>query len=555
MAGPGDPAAERALLERRVDAAPEDAGAHLALARFALAAGDAETAVDSFALAHHYDPGSGEIMTGYARALRGAGDAAAAEAMARKAAENARASAAARLELAAALQALERDAESIAEYRTALALAPDNTEILCNLGGALNAAGGHAEAKQLLLRALRADPHLAEAHHNLGMLLRDTGETEAGIAEFRAALALQPSPATHCALALALRDAGGIEAALAEYDSVLARAPGFGEAMVERAHTLLMRGDYAKGWDAYEKRFAASRLVPRDFGLPQWNGEDTAGRAVLVFGEQGLGDEIMFASCIPELLARTGACVIECNGRLQKLFARSFAVPVHGGEKGDDTQWVRQFPRLGWQVPIGSLPRLFRGDAAAFARQPAGYLAADPARVDAWRRRYAALDQGKSSTKKIGIAWRGGIPRTRGGLRSMELAQLAPLFAQAGAQFVSLQHGDAGEEMQRCREELGLNLANWPGTGGDIDELAAMAAALDLVITVDNTTAHVAGALGVPLWMMLPRGAEWRYGNDATRVPWYPQARLFRHDSLQAGWGSVIVNVTAALRDAASGIK
>jgi Tfp pilus assembly protein PilF len=555
MAGTGEPAARRALLEQRVDAAPEDAAAHLALARFALVAGDLETAIDSFALAHHYAPGSAETMSGYARALRGAGDAVAAESMARGAVELAPVSPAARLELAAALQAQERNAEAIGEYRAALALDPEHAEILCNLGAALNTAGESGEAKQMLLRALRENPDLAEAHHNLGMILRDSGDPGAAIAEFGTALLLQPSSATRCAQALALRDAGDTGAALAEYDSVLAHAPGFGEALVERAHTLLMQGDYARGWEAYERRFAASRLAARDFGLPQWNGEDTAGRAVLVFGEQGLGDEIMFASCIPDLLARNVACVIECNGRLQKLFARSFGVPVHGGEKNDSTHWVREFPQLAWQLAIGSLPRVFRGNKAAFARQSAAYLAADPGRVDEWRQRYAALDEGKSRTRKIGVAWRGGIPRTRGGLRSMALTQLAPLFALPGIQFVSLQHGDAGAEIAHWPGQPGLPLAHWQGTGEDLDELAAMIAALDLVITVDNTTTHIAGALGVPLWVMLPRGAEWRYGSDATRMPWYSQARLFRQDARQSGWDAVVSGVAAALHDTVSGIK
>ena len=147
----------------------------------------------------------------------------------------------------------------------------------------------------------------------------------------------------------------------------------------------------------------------------------------------------------------------------------------------------------------------------------------------------------------VGLAWRGGIAGTRGALRSIELQALAPLFTVPGLQFVSLQHGAVRAELDNLRQQHGLDIASWDDTGADIDELAAMIAALDLVVSIDNTTAHVAGGLGVPLWILLPRGAEWRYGYDEASMPWYPRARLFRQRNSGSGWGEVVSRVTAAL--------
>jgi tetratricopeptide (TPR) repeat protein len=534
----------RQTLERRIESFPEDAGAHRELARLALESGEFEAAIDAFELALHFAPGDVDALTGLARALRLTGRATEAEGRTREALLHAPALLAPRLELAAVLKAQDRIDEAIAEYRKLLASHGGSPAVWCSLGLALHLEAEYEEAVASLSRALELDPDFAEAQHNLGLALRELGDIEGAIAAFRRALALKPGLlATHGALAHALRDLGRIDEALAEYDWVLADRPQDGDALLNRAYAFLMRGEYARGWDEYEKRIAAGGFAPRPFPLPQWDGGPTGGKRVLVVGEQGLGDEIMFASCIPDLIAREGSCVIECNARLASLYARSFGVPVRGGGKQDDAGWIQAHPDLGWQIQVGSLPRLFRREPAGFVAGAPGFLKADPARAADWRARFDTLGAGW----KIGISWRGGGPRTRGRLRSMALSELAPLCRLPGFRVVSLQHGDPEPELARCRHDNGMVVAAWPGTGADLDGLAAMIAGLDLVVTIDNTVAHLAGALGKPVWIMIPRGAEWRYGCGGETMPWYPSARLFRQEA--AGWPGVIARVAAALLD------
>ena len=536
--------AARQLLERRIESFPEDAGTHRELAQLAFENGELEAAIDAFELALHFAPGDVDALTGLARALRLTGRAADAEGRTREALACAPTLLAPRLELAAALKAQDRIGEAIAEYRSLLANHGGSPAVWCNLGVALHLQAEFEEAVASLSRALELDPDFAEAQHNLGLALRELGDIEGALAAFRRALALKPGLlATHGALAHTLRDLGRIDEALAEYDRVLADRPQDGDALLNRAYAFLMRGDYVRGWDEYEKRMAAGGFAPRPFALPRWDGGATGGRRVLVVGEQGLGDEIMFASCIPDLIAREGWCVIECNARLAPLYSRSFGVPVHGGGKQDDSGWIQAYADLGWQIQVGSLPRLFRREATAFALAAAGFLKADPVRTAEWRARFDSLGAGG----KIGVSWRGGGPRTRGRLRSMALSELAPLCRLPGFRIVSLQHGDTEPELTSCASDNGMLVAGWPGTGADLDALAAMIAGLDLVVTIDNTVAHLAGALGKPVWILLARGAEWRYGCSGETTPWYPSARLFRQEA--AGWPGVIARVARALLD------
>jgi tetratricopeptide (TPR) repeat protein len=375
------------------------------------------------------------------------------------------------------------------------------------------------------------------------LLQLETGQLSQALASFHRALNLQPGTLeTKSCIAHALRDLGRLDDAIAAYRDVLSQQGGFGDALANCSLALLMRGDYAAGWLQYEQRFIASGKRARSVGASVWRGESLAGRTIAVLSEQGLGDETMFASCLPDLLKTAGHVVIECDPRLQPIFSRSFAQATVRCRDGDGAAQDNDAARPDCEISIGSLPLHFRPARESFP-QTAGYLFADTGKVKRWRDSLGA----SGASRRIGIAWRGGTLRNRQYLRSLDLAEMLPVLRQPGCEFVNLQYGDRRNELNWICEQSGIvvrDLAQDVGT--DIDELAAAVEALDLVITVDNTIAHLSGALGKPVWILVPFSAEWRYGRDRESMDWYPTARLFRQPAPR-DWATVVERVAHCL--------
>ena len=200
------------------------------------------------------------------------------------------------------------------------------------------------------------------------------------------------------------------------YDRAIALDPAYLPSYLNRAAIWLLEEDYARGWQEYERRLANAELAPlhQRFGQPTWDGAPLAGRRILVYAEQGLGDEILFASCLPEVIDQAGHCIIDCDPRLAGLFRRSFPqATVHGGGQTDPTGWLDGLGPVDWKVPAGSLPLHLRRKPEEFPRH-SGYLRAAPEQVAGWRERLQALGPGP----KIGLSWRGGVPQTGRGSRS-----------------------------------------------------------------------------------------------------------------------------------------
>lgn len=276
------------------------------------------------------------------------------------------------------------------------------------------------------------------------------------------------------------------------------------------------------------------------FPYAPWDGKPLRG-GLLVLAEQGIGDEIMFASCLPNLRERVGSVALECSPRLAGLFARSFpGIAVHGLERGAAFDWPGRHPELQAKAAIGSLPGWLRTSSDAFPGHR-GYLVPDPVRVRRWRDRLDAL----GSSMKVGISWRGGSPKTRGPLRSVDLAALQPLLALEAVRFVSIQHEPAAEESERART---MNVAVWEEATADCEDTAALIAALDLVITVANTNAHLAGALGKRAWVLLNDSPEWRWLRAGNRSPWYPSLELMRPAG-RPWWDATVNRLAGRLRE------
>jgi tetratricopeptide (TPR) repeat protein len=438
---------------------------------------------------------------------------------------------------------IEQAAEA---HRTALAIDPSCVPVLCNHVSACVQLGRSDEAEQCASRAVRLQPSFFEAQSNLGHVLIEKMELERAIEAFRKAVALRPTaPMGHVNLGYAYAVIGELAAALKCYESALAQDPDCVPAHLYRGRLLLLQESYPEAWRELEWRQRAPgqeplhRLYAR---IPRWNGTPLAGRTILVYGEQGLGDEIMFASCLPQVIAEAGRCVIDCEPRLASLFRRSFPqAAVHTRDLAGIEQWLGQLG-ADCALPSGSLPLHFRRRAADFPRRQ-GYLQAAPERIAQWRSRLEQLGSGL----KVGLSWRGGIVETGRSRRSLDLEQLLPVLHQPGVNFISLQYGDCTGELNEAIPRHGLRIRHWQAAIDDYEETAALVCALDLTISVCTAVVHLAGALGRPVWVMAPLFPEARYGLTGESMPWYPSVRMFRQRAPGA-WDDVIVAVARELQ-------
>lgn len=437
--------------------------------------------------------------------------------------------------LACVLNALDEPLEAERHARAALAKAPDHAPALNRLSASLRAQGRHDEARAHLDRALALRSDYAEARFNLGILHQDRNE---------------------------------LHAALRCYDRAIALSPGDAVAHLNRASILLLGGDLMRGWAEYSSRFEAHRTPRRPFPYPLWDGSSLDSKSLLVYAEQGVGDEIMFASCFPDLLRSTERIVIECDNRLAPLFQRSFPdAEVVGGkvEKGKREDTTARTAALGpfdFQAAMGDLPRYLRPGLASFgacSRQRStsslpgvvprveGHLQPDSGRLAKWRARYASLGMGP----KIGISWRGGRAGAQQRLRSIVLTDWGDILATPGMHFVNLQYGDTQTERQCVKEQLGIDVHHWGDSNPlvDLDDFAAQIAALDLVISIDNATVHLAGALGRPTWVLLPFAPDWRWLLGREDSLWYAGLRLFRQP-FPGEWTAVLRRIVVELAQA-----
>lgn len=401
------------------------------------------------------------------------------------------------------------------------------------------------DALAVAATAVARAPRAYEAQLALGLAWHKSHEPGRALACCdTAALLHAGDPALHDLRGAALQELGKLDEALVEYERALALDPDFVHARYHRGLLRLLRGEFAQGWDDYELRRAdvhsALHAGAAASVLPYWDGSTLDGRRILVRREQGLGDEIMFASLVPQLAAGAGQVLLECDPRLRRLFARSFpAIEVL-----DDASQAAG--RADVEAGAASLARFLRRSTADFPRH-SGYLQADPGRVAHWRQRLSALGDGP----KIGISWTGGVRRTRRAVRSVPLQQWSPILQVPGTHFVSLQYteGAAGELAQAAARD-GIRAHHFPEAIADYEETAALVGALDLVVSVCTSVVHLAGALGRPAWVMAPLSPEWRYGFSGEAMPWYPSVRIFRQRA-HAQWAPVIDAVAQALRDGA----
>jgi tetratricopeptide (TPR) repeat protein len=465
--------------------------------------------------------------------------------------------------LATALHDLGRVEEAVACFHRALALRPDSVEALDNLAAALRSQGDMEEARACYERALSLEPNRLESRIGLGVVLRELGrlqdalqcceralalapdhpETRNNLAvtlvdldrpaeaavHYRQVLAVQPDRAeTHNNLGIALERQGRPEEAAACYGHALALNPDYPEAHFNRAHALLSTGAFEEGWPEYEWRFAVARY-DRGFDEPLWSGELLAGQTILIHAEQGFGDTLQFLRYVPLVAGRGGRVVLEAPRAVARL-ARTVTGASEVVAAGD------ALPPFDRHCPLLSLPRVF-GTTLATIPGDAPYLSVPREAASPWAERIA-----DAPGLKVGLAWCGSLA----GIvdrRPIDLQLLHALSAVPGVSWFSLQVGDRSRDLSSLE---GWEIADLSPLLSDFAETAAAVSRLDLVITIDTSVAHLAGALGRPTWVLLPYNSDWRWLRGRRDSPWYPTARLFRQ-ARPGDWPGVVREVAAAL--------
>jgi len=373
----------------------------------------------------------------------------------------------------------------------------------------------------------------AQAEFERGNELVETDQFESSLVHFQRAVELCPQFAEAlCNYGLNLQFLGRFPEAIAALTAALVASPAAPAPHINLALTLFLQGTLHRAWHEYEWRWRNRRLEGRLRSAAKiaqpWDGSSLAGRTLLVFGEQGIGDEVMFASCLPEVIEQAARCLVACDARLVTLFQRSFptatVVPI---ETLGSPHTKSLLGPIDYQIATGSLPRFLRPTRADFPRAQQFLFAADQ-QVEAFRQRLACHGR----RWRVGISWKGGSNADERRRRSCELEQWQPILSLPNATFISLQYGDVTEELAAVQAKLGVTIEQWSDVNPltDLDRFAAQLAALDLVISIDNSTVHFAGALGVPTLALIsfPSSSSWRWFAGGEETVWYANVRLLR---------------------------
>jgi Tfp pilus assembly protein PilF len=451
----------------------------------------------------------------------------------------------------------------------AAAAAPDDPAVLCDLGLALKAAGRLDEAVETLSRVVTLAPHAPEAHANLGAALNAMGRSDDAVAAFICATELRPNdPELRYNLGNGLLAAGRIDEAETAFRRTLEILPSHSRARINLgtafkesgrydeaigcfrqvltspttdrdacdagwnlALLLLAQGRFQEGWRLYEWRRAIPGFAVRRFDAPAWDGSPLGDRALLVHAEQGLGDTLQFARYLPLLATKGGHSSFLCPPALAPLLSGLRGIPALATDPAG---------RFDVEAPLLSLPHLL-GLAEPYVPPSGVYLAADPSRVARWRER---VSRGQ---RTIGIAWQGSTDYRDDRRRSIPLVAFAPLSRLPGVRLVNLQKGAGADQLAELpwRERITTFESEVDHDGAFVDTAAIMAS-LDLVVTSDTSIAHLAGALGIPVWVALCHRPDWRWGVAGERSPWYPTMRLFRQER-PGDWAGVFAGIAAAL--------
>jgi len=439
-------------------------------------------------------------------------------------------------------------------YRRARTLKPNDFAILNNLGNVLFEQGRLDQALRRYRKAVQLQPDSPEALMNLGVTLSELGRFDEALLSIRESLRLLPDAANcHVGLGMTLARQGNLDEALVSYEQALRLRPDYPEPRRNRAFIWLAGGDFERGWPEYEWRLRCQNLRVLTVNRPRWTGEDFEGRSILLHAEQGLGDALQFIRFAPLVKRRGGRVLVACPQSLIRLLTRWPGVDLV-------VDWKSPLPDCDVHAPLMSLPAIL-GTTLANLPAEIPYLRVDAGTVEDWRpvvaRAIARAAGGRTSEErqpvrvlKIGIAWQGNRVHPSDRWRSFPLTHFAHLAEVPGVRLISLQKGDGTEQLARLAGRFPVAELSHRDQDGedrrDFLDTAAVMSQLDLVVTPDTAIAHLAGSLGVPVWVALSTVGEWRWLIDRDDSPWYPTMRLFRQTTF-GDWDSVFERMAGTL--------
>lgn len=501
--------------------------------------------------------------------------------------------------LGIALEKTEDFAGALEAYEKGLTLDPENPPIANDLGRLAMRLGMFPQAEVLFRHYLAHFPNTPESANNLGCVLRNQNRLQEAIDVLKPALQRHPDKVLlWLTLGTVVGDMGDTDSAMAFYQEAIRLDPKnvkarynlsnmlYAKGQVDEAIEvvrdalkdgelptditmmrfalslfLLSRGDLAEGWEYYRARLEPHYHEPIHFltTRPRWEpGADIAGRHLMIYGEQGLGDEIMFGGLLPDILRQLGPggrLTMSVTNRLLTFFQRSFpevsfgphATVKHKGHNLRSAPFIEDWADIDMWAPLAEFMAEHRPTVESFPHRPEGFMKPDPARVAHWRRVLSELPG-----PKVGLLWTSLVINTHRQRFYTGFEQWEPLLRTPGASFINLQYGDRSEDLAMVREKFGVEIFQPPGIDlkNDLDDVAALSSALDLVVGISNATFNIAAACGVPGWLITTPKIWTLLGTD--RYPWYSQVKVFQADSY-TDWGGVMDRLAGELSDLVAG--
>ncbi len=397
---------------------------------------------------------------------------------------------------------------AISYYKKAIEIDPSYYYTYNNIACALEELEEYDDAIKYFTKAINYAPDFVEPYNNLGSVYFKIGNKEKAISFLNKALEIDPS-----------------------YPD-----PKWNLSLIK-----LKEGQLSDGWELYEYRMKTRKILVRTLPYPMWDGSSLQNKNILVYSEQGIGDEIMFMSCLPDLVNENPRkIIIECSTRLVPLVKRSFpySVVIDTANHSHSSYKSSKDINVDYQIPLGSLPKFYRKKLTDFHGKP--YLNPAQEQIELWRDRYKVLGPGL----KVGISWRSGSLINA---KSTTIEQWITLL-KCDAHFINLQYGDSTEELRNLQDKYGIHVYDWDDVDPlkNIDFQASQIAALDLVISIDNATVQIAGAVGIETWVLLSHISEWRWMSGKDSCPWFHNMKLFRQDNPN-DWNSLFNSVRHCL--------